>query len=238
MRVRFSILGAVSALAIGCALSAARAEDQLWRFDNVERIGGFKATVEGNPRIVDSPFGPAVWFDGTSDSLLIDGRPLIGAQQFTVEILIRPDGGAREQRFLHIAETDPVTGQDAPPAGQPDRTPRIMFETRVEDGHWYPDAYLLSSAGSKALIFPEKRFPLGRWYALQQTYDGKLYRLYVDGELQGEGEVALAPHGPGRVRAGARMNGIDYFMGAISMARFTDRVLSTEEFLSVESLSE
>jgi hypothetical protein len=230
------MLSRIPGLMVGALLvltSAAQAEQAIWHFDNVKRIGGFRAVVEGRPRIVQSPVGKALEFDGKHDSLLIDGRPLVGAPAFTIEAVFRPEGGPFQQRFMHIAETDPATGLDALPTGTGDPNSRFMFEVRVVDGFWYLDTYVKSKAGSQPLIFKDKLFPLGRWYDVAQTYDGKTYRAYVDGVLQGEAEIGFTPHGPGHVRVGARMNHVDYFTGAVAEARFTDHALSPEELLRV-----
>jgi hypothetical protein len=227
----------VLALPILAALSvtsAAQAEQTTWRFDNLKRIGGFAVTAEGAPRLIKGPHGKVVRFDGKADSLFIDGRPLVGAATFTAETIFRPEGGPFAQRFMHIAETDPVTGLDTPPDGVGDVNGRFMFEIRVEDGYWYLDTYVQSKAGSHALLFKDKRFPIGRWYAVAQTYDGTTYRAYVDGVLQGEAPVAFTPHGPGHVRVGARMNRAYYFTGAVAEARFTDRALTPGELLKVK----
>lgn len=225
----------ISAATIGALLvaTAARAEQTVWHFDNTTQVGRFKVEAEGQPKLVPSPVGKALQFDGKHDSLLVGGRPLVGAPTFTIEAVFRPDGGPFEQRFMHIAETDPATGSDALPSGTGDPNGRFMFEVRVVDGSWYLDTYVKSKAGSQALIFKDKMFPLGRWYSVAQTYDGKTYRSYVDGVLQGEAEVAFTPHGPGHVRVGARMNQLNYFHGAIAEARFTDRALSPDELLKV-----
>lgn len=232
------MLRIVSAVAFSLALgfaAPALAEQKTWRFDNMKRIGGYAVTVSGEPKIVQSPVGKALQFDGVDDSVLIDGRPLVGKGAFTIEAIFRPEGGKFQQRFMHIAETDPVTGLDALPTGTQDPNPRFMFETRVVENGWYLDAFLNSKQGTKALMFKEKVHPLNRWYAVAQTYDGKIYRSYVDGVLQGESETPFTPHGPGRVRAGARMNNIDHFMGSIARARFTDRALKPEQFLKVKN---
>jgi hypothetical protein len=229
----------VSLCAAGCAAlfawgaGPAQAEDMLWRFDSLERIGGFAVRAYGAPHVIRTDQGPAVQFDGEGASLMLDGRPLVGARAFTIECLFRPEGGAEEQRFLHIAETDPATGKDVRLAGNQDANQRIMFEIRVKDGYWWPDAMMKSQAGWRVLIFPEKRFPLGPWYSVQQTYDGKTFRLYVDGVLQGEAETGWAPHGPGHVSVGARMNRVDFFKGSIARMRFIDRALSPQELVAL-----
>ena len=65
----------------------------VWTFDRLENIGGHKTTVLGQPRVVDSPLGKAVEFDGVDDALFIDNHPLAAARTFTWEAIFRPDGG-------------------------------------------------------------------------------------------------------------------------------------------------
>ena len=231
MRRSLFALQILAAVSVTCA---AQAEQTTWRFDNLKRVGGFAVTTEGAPRLVEGPRGKAVQFDGKGSSLFIDGRPLVGAATFTAEVIFRPEGGPFAQRFMHIAETDPMTGLDTGPPGGGDTNGRFMFEIRVADGSWYLDTYVNSKAGSKALLFEGKRHPLNRWYAVAQTYDGKTYRAYVDGVLQGEADVAFTPHGPGHVRVGARMNREYYFTGSVAEARFTDRALAPDQLLKTK----
>jgi hypothetical protein len=68
---------------------------------------------------------------------------------------------------------------------------------------------------------------------VQQTYDGKTYRSYVNGVLENEADVPFTPHGPGHVMVGVRMNHVNYFHGAIAQARFSTRALRPSEFLKV-----
>ena len=218
------------------ALSASGAsaqEQQVWKFDNLSHIGGLTPKVEGNPQIVDSPVGKAVQFNGKDTGLFFSGRPLVGAKTFTIEAIFRPEGGAFEQRWMHIAQTDPKTGLDANPSGTGDPNPRHMFEVRVKDGQWYLDAFVNSAAGSKALIDPNKTHPINQWYAVAQTYDGKTYRSYVNGVLENEADVAFTPDGPGHMMVGVRMNHVNYFKGSVAEARFTTHALKPEEFLKV-----
>jgi hypothetical protein len=223
------VLRCLAALAL---VAATDSGTTVWRFDNLKRIGGLPVAVEGDPRVQRGPNGKAVRFDGTDDSVLVEGRPLVGVERFTAEVVFRPEGGPFEQRFMHIAETDPVTGLDtAPAATGGDPNGRLMFEIRVEGDSWYLDTFVKSKAGSKALINPSRKHPLGRWYAVAQTYDGMTYRSYVDGVLEGEANVKFAAHGPGRVRVGARMNQVNHFRGSVALARFTARALEPSELL-------
>ena len=226
---------AVAAI-LGMALvsaSDASAQSLLWKFNNLERIGGLTPKVEGHPALVDSPVGKAVDFNGVDDALFFPGRPLVGAKEFSIEVIFKPEGGALEQRFMHIAETDPTNGLDAQPKGTTDSNPRFMFEIRVKDGVWWLDAFVNSKAGSKALIDPTKTHPVGPWYAVQQTYDGKTYRSYVNGVLENEGDVPFTPHGAGHMMVGVRMNHVNYFHGAVAQARFSTRALRPSEFMKV-----
>jgi len=197
----------------------------VWNFDRLDSIGGAPAHAEGHPQIISTPAGKAVLFNGVDDMLFVDKHPLAGAKTFTEEALIRPDGGAFEQRWLHLAETDPKTGNDS--------DARFLFEIRVEGDRWYLDAFVVGPGYKHTLIVPAKTFPIGRWYAVAQSYDGKMYRSYVNGVLQDEAAIDFKPQGAGHASVGARINRVSYFHGAILQARFTPRALGTEEFLNV-----
>jgi len=217
------------------AAAAAAPRQITWTFDRLDTIGGMKTTVEGHPRIVESPVGRAVEFDGVGDSLLIEQHPLAGAATFTFEAIFRPDGGANQQRWFHLAAIDPATGlATSVEKTTSEANSRFLFEIRVVDGNqWYLDAFINGPGYSKALMFADKRHPIGRWYHVAQVYDGRWYRSYVDGELQGEAEVAFTPQGPGRASVGVRMNKVNYFRGAVAKARFTSAALPVSEFMSV-----
>jgi len=96
--------------------------------------------------------------------------------------------------------------------------------------NWYLDSFIRSKAGWKTLACADKLHPLGHWYAVAQTYDGKAYRAYVDGVLEARRSI-LHTARTRRVRVGARMNRISYFKGSIAEARFADRALAPEQFL-------
>lgn len=218
--------GAAGLMLPGCATVRPQvaAGQKLWTFDKLTGVGGVPATAEGGPALVASPWGPAVKFDGADDALFIEEHPLAGASTWTIEALIRPDGGAFEQRFMHLAETE------TPREGQPLVGTRVMFEIRVVENEWYLDAFAKGPTYNHTLIFPEKRFPVGRWFHVAQTYDGTTYRSFVDGVLQGEAPLAFTPQGPGRSSVGARMNRVSWFNGAIREARFTPRGLTPDQF--------
>jgi hypothetical protein len=81
---------------------------EIWTFDRTDAIGGHPVTVLGHPRVIQTPAGKAVEFNGVDDALFIDDHPLAGASTFTWEVVFRPDaGGGAEQRFFHLQEQDP-----------------------------------------------------------------------------------------------------------------------------------
>ena len=77
----------------------------------------------------------------------------------------------------------------------------------------------------------EKTYPLDVWYHIAQAYDGKTSASYVDGELQTQADIALLPQGEGRTSVSVRINLVDYFKGAVQLARFTRHALTPTEFL-------
>jgi hypothetical protein len=198
--------------------------DEVWTFDRVDRIGGHPTTVLGNPRVVDTPSGKAVEFNGVDDALLIDVHPLAGAETFTWEAIFRPDGGNAEQRWFHLEEA-PASGLDS--------NNRMLFEIRVIDGKWCLDAFNKSGADQKALLNRQHLHELGSWHHVAAVYDGSEFRSYVDGALDGSAQIHLAPQKAGRTAVGMRMNKLYYFKGAVRVARFTRRALPPSEFLQV-----
>jgi hypothetical protein len=200
-------------------------DSEIWTFDRLENIGGHKTTVLGQPRIIDSPVGKAVEFDGVDDALFIDSHPLAGAEAFTWEAIFRPDGGPREQRWFHLSERDATTGADT--------ENRMLFEVRVVEDKWFFDSYNQSGSASSTLMNKTALHPLGVWHHVASVYNGKEFSNYVDGTREGAAEVHLAPHQPGHASVGVRINKVFYFKGAVHMARFTRRALAPTEFLKL-----
>jgi len=224
MKLAGVVTAAVLSYSIGGAAPADAPQQEVWTFDRLEKIGGHPTTVLGNPRVIKTPSGKAVEFNGVDDGLMIDVHPLAGAETYTWEAIFRPDGGNAEQRWFHL-EQNPASGSDA--------DSRMLFEIRVIDGRWCLDAFNRSGEIQKALLNRQHLHPLGAWYHVAAVYDGKEFRSYIDGEPDGAAEVHLAPQGEGRTSVGVRLNKVFYFKGAVRMARFTRRALAPAEFLKV-----
>jgi hypothetical protein len=147
-------------------------------------------------------------------------HPLAGASTFTWEAIFRPDGGATEQRWFHLQEANSDN--------------RMLFEIRVADGtKWFLDSYLHTPIAQRALINRASLHPLGAWYHVASVYDGREFRNYVNHVLDGAFEMPFQAQGSGRTSIGVRINLVNYFKGAIHVARFTKRPLSPTEFLPV-----
>jgi concanavalin A-like lectin/glucanase superfamily protein len=195
---------------------------EVWTFDRIDRIGGHPTTVLGHPRVIDTPLGKAVEFNGVDDGLQIDVHPLAGAETYTWEAIFRPDGGNAEQRWFHLEE-NPATGVNA--------DNRMLFEIRVIDGRWCLDAFNHTGPNQKALLDRQHLHDLGKWFHVAAVYDGHEFRSYIDGVQDGGAEIQLAAQGAGRTSVGVRINKLFYFKGAVRMARFTRRALAPAEFL-------
>ena len=248
MNLKSFFVCAVLGFALSSAVvsGSALAQDQtVWMFDNLDKIGGLTPRVEGHPKVIETAWGKAIEFNGVDDALFFDIHPMAGFKTFTFEAIFRPDGGDPSQRWFHLAETDPKTGMPSLPSGTSDPNPRFTFELRVTDqDKWFLDAFTHGCATmtvvcgaregyNQALQFADKTHPIGHWYAVAQTYDGKVYRSYVDGILQGEAMIDFKPQGPGQALVGTRINRLNYFRGAVMEARFTPRALTPDELLKV-----
>ena len=85
-------LGVMGAMAIWAA-----AGSETWNFDRLDEIGGHKTTLLGHPRVIDTPHGKAIEFNGVDDAVYLGVHPLAGVEAYTWEVIFRPDkGGAPE----------------------------------------------------------------------------------------------------------------------------------------------
>jgi hypothetical protein len=232
LRVLFSSNFSIAfTVALLCAAPAMIAQTktprtQIWRFDRLDRIGGYVTQVLGHPQIIETPYGKAVEFNGVDEAIFVPDHPLAGVSTYTWEVIFRPDaGGAPAQRFFHLQEQDPATGRDT--------ANRMLFEIRILEGQWCLDSFAISGSSDRTLLNCKLLHPLGRWYRVTAVYDGHQLRNYVGDDLQGEGSLELKPQLAGRSSIGVRINKVDWFKGAVLMARFTPRALKPSEFLKM-----
>jgi hypothetical protein len=215
------------AAALGAPFAFPATAQEVWRFDQTTSVGGHPTKILGAPKVIDTPMGKAVAFNGVDDALFFPVHPLAGATTWTWEMIFRPDAdGKPEQRIFHLQSVDPATGIDYPDE-------RMLFEIRIHDGKWCLDSFAAAGGHSRALLNCEKLYPFGPWYRVTAVYDGKMLHNYVGDELQGEGELAIPAERPGRASVGTRIDMRDYYKGGMYEARFTRRALDVTDFLKI-----
>jgi concanavalin A-like lectin/glucanase superfamily protein len=219
---RRSVLLGLAAATAPVAWASPR--QQVWKFNSLRKVDGHPVRIEGAPQLVKDSVGKAMRFDGEQDMLFIDQHPLAGAKTFTAELVFRPDGGAFEQRLMHL-ESD-----ESPPVAPGKGSTRMLFEIRVVENSWYLDAFMVGAGYRATMMATDKLFPVGRWYHAAMTHDGQFFRSYVNGELQMELATPYTAQTAGRASVGARMNGVSHFHGAIQQARFTHEALPPKAF--------
>ena len=144
----------IATLAQTSAEPRSPSESTIWRFDNIDSIGGHPTHVLGHPHLIESPYGKAIGFNGVDDALFVDVHPLAGASAYTWEVIFRPDAdGAEAQRFFHLAEVDPATGEDT---GN-----RMLFEIRIVKGEWCLDSFANTNGSARTLLNCNDLAPAG-----------------------------------------------------------------------------
>lgn len=216
------VMGAALVLDIPAAgrLFVPRLGDQItWRLDNLDRIGGHPVEVAGSPRVVDSPLGRVVEFNGSTDGLFLDVNPLAGLERFTVEVVFQPDaGGPEEQRFVHFEERGTAN--------------RALVELRMaRDGTWALDTFLHAGDAGLTLLDRARAHPADRWYTAALTYDGTTMAHFVNGVRELSGSIRFAALGEGTASIGVRQNRVSWFRGRIHGLRVSADALPAERLL-------
>jgi hypothetical protein len=187
-------------------------------FRILDDIARYQVTVIGNPKIIDSPLGKAIEFDGQNDGILIDINPVKGLQQFTIEVVFKPySSNFIEQRFLHMGEC---------------HGDRLLFELRLNnEGKWYLDTFIASGKSSRALMSRDFYHALDEWYVAALVFNGHEMKSYVNGSRELVGRVNYKPMDSGRFSIGVRQNLVSWFKGALRQIKITPDVLTAEDLL-------
>jgi hypothetical protein len=215
MKLATSIL--TPALCWAALCSAQPPETVVWTFGRLDRVGDHVATLTGSPVIVSENGKHAVCFDGESDAAFLGVNPIAGWRKFTIEALIKPrDGGAEEQRFLHIED---------------ERAGRALLELRLTSpGEWTLDTFLFDSRESRlTLIDRERRHSTDEWHWVALTFDGETMTHYVDGVRELEGKLAFRAMTRGQMSLGVRLNKVSWYKGCIREIRFAPHALAQQE---------
>jgi hypothetical protein len=173
--------------------------------------------IKGNPRVINSPYGKAVYFNGVTDALFLEEMPLKALKEFTVEMIFCPDTLAPfEQRPLHIGE---ITGD------------RMLIEIRAVDSTWYLDGFVASTVNKKALIDDCVTHPLGKWYHVALVVGPERLTTFVNRKQELSEPFSFAPIESGRSSIGVRQNEKSWFKGMIYKVRITPKLLKPDDFM-------
>lgn len=219
----------VAVFLCGCtSYGSKKLQSEIWKFDSLTNINGYSVEQMGQPKIITSPFGKAVSFDGDGDRLLVNANPLGDATEFTIEIIFKANDvfpKNHEPRIFHIESSD-----------NPAR--RITLELRLNDKkQWYFDAFIKSEKSQFTLIDPTKVHPVGEWVHAAMTYKDHELVSYVNGKKELSGEVGyLTIPANAKTSVGARMNQIHWFNGDVLQVRVTKKSLLPSEFLLLDKL--
>jgi len=206
-----------------CASSAIVAESVTWTFAEFPRIAHHRAQVLGSPRALLVDGRHALCFDGRSDGVIVATNPIARWSQFTIEVLIKPDGtGDEEQRFLHIEDG---------------RSSRVLLETRVTpNGRWALDTFMyVSDSENRVLLDRDKQHAADRWQWVALSFDGRTMAHHVNGTTELDGPVAFHPMTEGRISLGVRLNEQYWYKGCIAEVRFTPRALPRSMLARISS---
>ncbi|WP_461629590.1 LamG-like jellyroll fold domain-containing protein [Labilibaculum euxinus] len=173
--------------------------------------------ILGQPKLVDSPYGKAVSFNGSSDALILQEMPLKSMKEFTVEMIFCPDINASfEQRILHIGE---VLGN------------RMLLEIRAVTDIWYFDGFAASGNSKKALINEQLTHQLGQWYHVALVVRPNSLTTFVNGKKELSESFSYQPIGTGNCSIGVRLNKRSWFKGMIYKIRIVPQQLNPDDFM-------
>ena len=186
-------------------------------------LAGQATTVLGNPtQGAGRNRTPAVAFDGVDDGFLIDHNAIAGVDEFTVEVIFKPNAAYPrniEQRFLHIE--DPAN---------PNR--RLLLELRLtQDNQWYADFFVKSDNGQLTLMDSSKTHPVNQWATMTLVYKDKKVTGYVNGRPEVTGNLEFLPlPASAKTAIGTRMDKRSWFNGEIETVRFFQTALSPKKY--------
>lgn len=187
----------------------------VWKMDKLNRIGGYKPFVIGNPVIIKDKAGKSLSFNGVNDGLIIQKIPIQGWPKFTIEVLFKPDGdGPAAPRFIHFEDKELNRG---------------TLEARITPGKlWYLDTFLKNGTTGKGLTLINSNLlhPTDQWYWIALSYDGNKMTSYVNGVKELEGHSNFTALNSGEISIGVRLNKINWFKGLIREIRFHPEALS------------
>lgn len=207
-------------LIIGCAVGKAQIQKPSvtwqWELAHIIRHPPAGVEISGNPKVINTPHGEAVQFNGQEDGIFYNQNPVAGWKQYTIEMIFRPAAnGPFAQRIINLGTS---------------RGSRILIEIRNTGPYWYLDAFL-SSKSKLTLIDSSKLHPTAQWYNVAFMIDRGKLKTFVNRKHELSGKVSFTPLPEGASSFGTRLNRKYWFKGAIREIRMSRKIVDTACFL-------
>jgi hypothetical protein len=196
-----------------------------WKFDEGAGTAaadsssyGNNGTLNGVPQWVAGQLGGALDFDGTGDSVEVPHNPSLS---ITDEITIAAWTNMRANASGEMA----IVSKGGWAAND---LPYELTETPGDVIFWqfYDD-------GGRDTCSPNSP-PVSEWHHIAGTYDGKIFKCYIDGVLGEEwAYVGKMPQNTASVTIGRRSRGGTFFNGMIDDVAIFNRALSADEIPNI-----
>lgn len=174
--------------------------------------------ISGHPKVVSSPYGDAIYFDGIDDAYFLKDMPLKSFEEFTVEMIFNPETNSPfEQRILHFGEVS---------------NDRMLLEIRAVGNNWYFDGFAASGENKLALIDENLIHPLNQWYHVAFVVTANSLTTYVNGKQELHESYTFKPIETGQSSVGVRLNKRSWFKGSIYKIKVTPKQLNPNNFMS------
>lgn len=178
-----------------------------------DTVGNNTGTISGATWIPNGKYGKALSFDGINDVVTIpDATALDLTTGMTLEAWVYPTEGT-DWRTVMLKEQPGDLVYSLYTSGSTQRPTSVAYIGTTK-------RYITSGAA----------FPLNLWSFLAATYDGSLYRLYVNGvQVTSSPITGTLVASDGVLRIGGNMIWGEYFKGRIDEVRIYNRPLTVAE---------
>nr|WP_281375558.1 Ig-like domain-containing protein [Haloferula luteola] len=200
--------------------------------------------IEGRPEnleleVVPSAGTGALFFDGVDDRVVFEEDERFGLKTWTLEAWVRWSGeGSVASSGSGGVTAIPLVAKGRGEADGSEVDCNYFFGIRPEDGVLVADFEDMATGGNHP-VSGSTSLPPNVWVHVAATMDGEKWRLYVDGQLDGEAEVVgQLPRWDSihRTSLGVALNSIGGSLGAfhgqLDEVRIWSRALSRRELVT------
>jgi len=220
-RKQFVVRYGAAALVLALAASVVAGPPGLvgyWRFDEGQGTiasdssgNGLDGTLRGNPTWVPGVVGGALQFNGTTDYVEVPDNPLLDlTTQITIAAwtYMSPNAGGE----MAIVSKGGWAANNLPYELTEERGAVIFWQFYDNDGR---DTCSPTSP------------PAGEWHHITATYDGQIFKCYIDAVLGEEWAYAgKMPQNAAALTIGRRSTGGTFYNGMIADGKLWSRALA------------